>query len=106
LLRAAGFEYRRLEELGFMLVVHEIHCVYHQPAAFDDVLRLRTTTVAARGARVEHRYEVFRDDLLLAEGRSVVACINRAGRVTRLPDFLLSHVGDATDMDMTKVDDS
>ena len=90
MLRAAGFDYRRMEELGFMLVVHEITCVYHQPAVFDDVLRLRTTTVSARGARVENRYEVFRGEQLLAEGRSVVACINRAGRVTRLPDFLLS----------------
>lgn len=90
LLRAAGFEYRRLEELGYLLVVHEITCVYHQPAVFDDLLRVRTTTVSARGARVEHRYQVFRASEMLAEGRSVVACINRAGRVTRLPDFLLT----------------
>jgi acyl-CoA thioester hydrolase len=90
LLRAAGFEYRRLEALGYLLVVHEITCVYHQPAVFDDLLRVRTTTVSARGARVEHRYEVLRDNQLLAEGRSIVACINRAGRVTRLPDFLLT----------------
>lgn len=94
LLRAAGFEYRRLEELGCLLVVHEITCVYHQPALFDDVLRVRTTTVSARGARVEHRYEVFRGSELLAEGRSVVASINRSGRVTRLPDFLLTSPTD------------
>lgn len=90
LLRAAGFEYRRLEELGYLLVVHDINCVYHQPAVFDDLLRVRTTTVSARGARVEHRYQVFRGSELLAEGRSVVACINRSGRVTRLPDFLMT----------------
>ncbi len=53
LLRAAGFDYRRLEALGFMLVVHEISCTYHQPAAFDDLLRLRTITVLARGASRE-----------------------------------------------------
>jgi acyl-CoA thioester hydrolase len=87
-------------------VVHEINCVYHRPAAFDDILRLRTTTVAAKGARVEHRYEVFRDGLLLAEGRSVVACINRAGRVTRLPDILLPFAAIAENIDVTKVDDS
>ncbi len=109
LLRAAGFDYRRLEELGFYLVVHEITCTYHRPAAFDDLLRLRTTALSAKGARVEHRYEVFRDGDLLAEGRRVVACINRAGRVTRLPDFLLPYtesLAKALPIDVTKVDDS
>src|SRR5918993_1041142 len=60
LLRAAGHSYRQLEESGYMLVVAEISCKYFLPAAFDDVLRLRTSTVSARGARVEHRYEVYR----------------------------------------------
>ena len=88
LLRAAGHGYRQFEEAGLMLVVAEISCKYYLPADYDDLLRLRTTTVAARGARVEHKYEVFRGDELLAEGRSVVACINREGRVTRLPKWL------------------
>ncbi len=106
LLRAAGFYYRRLEELGFHLVVHKINCTYHRPAAFDDILLLRTTTVSANGARVEHRYEVYRGEELLAEGHSIVACINRAGRVTRLPDYLLPFTEEAKDIDVTKVDDS
>jgi acyl-CoA thioester hydrolase len=89
LLRAAGHNYRQLEESGYMLVVAEISCKYFLPAAFDDVLRLRTSTISARGARVEHRYEVYRGSELLAEGRSVVACINREGRVSRLPNFLV-----------------
>jgi acyl-CoA thioester hydrolase len=89
LLRAAGFDYRRLEAEGFMLVVAEIGCRYYLPASYDDLLTLRTTTVAAKGARVEHAYQVFRDGELLAAGTSVVACINRQGKVTRLPRFLL-----------------
>ncbi len=89
LLRAAGFDYRHLEQSGFLLVVTEIACQYYLPASYDDVLTLRTTTVAAKGARVEHRYEVFRDGELLATGRSIVACVTRQGKVTRLPQFLL-----------------
>jgi acyl-CoA thioester hydrolase len=83
LLRAAGYDYRALETEGYLLVVAEISCQYYLPASYDDLLTLRTTTVAARGARVEHRYEV------LAVGRSVVACVTRSGKVTRLPKFLL-----------------
>jgi acyl-CoA thioester hydrolase len=90
LMRAAGYSYRELEAQGWMLVVSEITCKYHRAAVFDDVLRLVTTIVQAKGARVENRYQVFRGDELVAEGRSVVACIDRSGRVRRLPEEFTS----------------
>jgi acyl-CoA thioester hydrolase len=89
LLRAAGYTYRQIESEGWMLVVAEISCQYYMPANYDDLLRLRTTVVEARGARVINKYQVFRGDTLLAEGASTVACINREGRVARLPQTLL-----------------
>jgi acyl-CoA thioester hydrolase len=88
LLRAAGHSYRELEEAGIFLVVAEVSLQYYLPAFFDDFVRVRTTTVRAKGARIEHRYEVFRGDQLLAEGATTVACIDRTGRVTRLPQWL------------------
>ena len=88
LLRAAGYSYKRLEEEGVLLVVAEISCQYFLPAVYDDLLRLITTTVAAKGARIEHEYQLFRDAELLVKGRTVVACVDRAGRVRRLPDWL------------------
>ena len=89
LLRAAGHSYRKLEEAGIFLVVAEVSAQYFLPAFFDDVLRLRTTTVRAKGARIEHRYQVFRGEELLAEGHTTVACINQSGRVSRLPEWLV-----------------
>ncbi len=88
LLRAMGHSYRELEEAGIYLVVAQASLQYYLPALFDDVLRLRTSTVSAKGARIEHRYEVFRGDELLAEGTTTVACIDKSGRVTRLPPWL------------------
>jgi len=88
LLRLGGHSYRELEEAGIFLVVAEVSVQYFLPAFFDDVLRLRTTTVRAKGARIEHRYEVFRGDELLAKGQTTVACISRSGRVSRLPEWL------------------
>ena len=90
LLRAAGHSYRELEAAGLFLVVAEVAIQYYLPALFDDVLRLRTTTVRAKGARIEHRYEVFRGEELLADGQSTVACIDRTGRVKRLPAWLVA----------------
>jgi acyl-CoA thioester hydrolase len=89
LLRASGFSYRRIEQEGWMLVVSEISCKYLQPANYDDVLRLRTTIVETRAASVIHEYRVFRGETLLANGRSVLACIDREGRIQRLPEGLL-----------------
>jgi acyl-CoA thioester hydrolase len=89
LLRAAGYTYRQIEAEGWMLVVSEISCQFYRPAIYDDLLRLRTTVVEARGARVVNTYQVFRGEALLAEGRSVVACIKPDGRVARLPKGLL-----------------
>ncbi len=88
LLRAAGLTYREIEEQGWMLVVAEISCKYHRAASYDDLLRLRTTVEQARGVRVVNRYEVFRGEELIAEGRSTVACVDRQGRVRRLPKVL------------------
>jgi len=89
LMRAAGYSYRELEESGLMLVIAEINCRYYAPAAYDDVLRIRTETVSSRGARIEHHYQVHRGQTLLVEGRSVLACINREGQIRRLPPFLV-----------------
>ena len=88
LLRSAGISYREVEELGLFLVVSDISCQYFLPASYDDLLTLRTTTVSARGARIEHTYQVLRDDQLLARGHSIVACVDREGRVRRLPEWL------------------
>jgi acyl-CoA thioester hydrolase len=89
LLRASGHSYKELEAAGIFLVVAEVNVRYYLPAFFDDLLRLRTTTVRAKGARIEHRYEVFRGQELLAEGTTTVACIDKSGRVARLPKWLL-----------------
>jgi acyl-CoA thioester hydrolase len=89
LLRAAGLTYRRFEEEGWMLVVFEISCKYLQAACYDDVLRLRTTLVESRGAKIINEYQVFRGETLLAKGRSVLACVDRTGRVQRVPEVLV-----------------
>jgi acyl-CoA thioester hydrolase len=93
LLRAAGHSYRELEEAGIFLVVAELSVRYFLPAQFDDVVRLCITTIAAKGARIEHRYEVRRGPELLAEGSTTVACIDNTGRVKRLPEWLLPVQG-------------
>jgi acyl-CoA thioester hydrolase len=77
-----------LERDGIILVVNKIACKFHRPSRFGETLRLQIRTVRARGARIDHEYRVLRGHELLAEGESTLACIDRDGRVQRLPDFL------------------
>jgi len=88
-LLARGYDYADLERDGVILVVNKIACKYHRPCKFGDTLRLQIRTVRARAARIDHQYRLLREGELLAEGESTLACIDREGRVQRLPDYLL-----------------
>lgn len=89
LLRACGRNYKDLEAAGVYLVVAEAHLEYFLGAEFDDLLHLTTTTERSKGVRILHRYELRRGEQLVARGRTTVACVDKAGKVTRLPVWLV-----------------
>lgn len=90
LMRSLGHSYRELESTGLMLVVSEMNVRYLGAAQFDDLLRLTTQVAEARGATIRHRYQLVRavDGTPIVEGDSRVACVDRSGRVRRLPEYL------------------
>ena len=91
LLRAQGHSYRDLEDRGFLLVLTRVQVRYKRPARYDDLLTLRTTVVRTTLVKIEHRYELVRDGLVLAEGETTLGCVDREGRVQPLPEFLQKH---------------
>ena len=91
LLRSRGVSYRDLEDQGYLLVLTRLQVRYRSPARYDDLLTLRTTVARTTSVKIEHRYELFRDGALLAEGQSTLGCVNREGRVQMLPAFLLEE---------------
>lgn len=95
LLRSTGKTYRELEDEGTLMVIVKIGCKYMRPARYDDVLRLRTRTRRVTAAKIEHEYQLFRGDELLAEGESTLACVDRNGRVQRTPEWLRFDDGDS-----------
>ncbi len=86
-LRARGFSYRDMEDAGFLLVIIDIGCKFKRPARFDDLLTLRTIEEKITHVKIVHRYEVYRDGQLLAEGHSTLACVDRDGRPQALPQL-------------------
>jgi acyl-CoA thioester hydrolase len=88
LLRHRGISYREIEDAGHFLVIVDIDCKFKRPARYDDLLTVRTTVEKVTHVKIVHRYEVFRDGLLLAEGHSTLACVDRDGKPQALPELL------------------
>ena len=74
LFRAQGGSYRRMEELKLYFVVARIDVRYRRPARYDDLLTLHTEIARVTPAKLEH---------------SVIACVNEAGEVQRIPEDLV-----------------
>lgn len=91
MLKAMGHDYADLERDGVFLVVHSVGCKFMRPARFGDTLRIVTEVVRATPARIEHRYHVFIENLQVAEGQSVIACVDGDGNIQRMPDILLNE---------------
>lgn len=88
LLRAAGGNYRKMEEEGRFVVVVRADCRFLRPARYDDLLRLRTTVVRVTPAKIEHEYQVLRDGERLAVGHVTLAVVDRDGKVCRVPEWM------------------
>src|SRR4030042_1432005 len=90
LLRANGVAYKDLEAAGVFFVVARLNIKFRRPAQYDEKLLLETVCSAVSAAKVEHVYKLTRsgDGLILAEGSSVLACVNEEGKVRRVPEFM------------------
>jgi acyl-CoA thioester hydrolase len=88
LLRSLGVSYKDIEDQGFFLVLTRVQVRYKSPSRYDDLLTLRTLLVRTTLVKIEHRYELVRDGLLLAEGETTLGCVDRTGRVQPLPEAL------------------
>jgi acyl-CoA thioester hydrolase len=81
-----------MEARQLYYVVAKLECRYRQPARYDDVLTLQTTTARFTRVRVDHTYALRRGGRLLAEAHSTLALVGPDGRPTALPDDLYAQI--------------
>ena len=89
LMRALGFDYKLMEiEDDTFIVVADVHCRYHHPAHYDELLTVRASILEAKNRTLKFGYELFRqsDNKLLATGHTTHVACNRAGHVKQFPD--------------------
>src|SRR5512136_2447024 len=89
LLRAAGFRYRDLEEQGVLFVVARTACTFRRPARYDDLLKLQVRIVRQTRARIDHEYRLLREGVVLCEATTTLACVDRNGRPTAIPEYIV-----------------
>jgi len=85
LLRSQGKSYADLEQAGVLFAVIKAECNFKAPARYDDELTLYTRISHQTMVRIDHAYELKRGDILLAEGKTTIACIDRQGQLQAIP---------------------
>ncbi len=90
LLRANGLVYKELEKEGIFFVVVELHIKYRRSAEYDEELQLETICSSVTASKIEHIYKLTRcsDGAILAEGSSILACVDADGKLQRIPEFM------------------
>ncbi|MCZ7646733.1 MAG: acyl-CoA thioesterase [Planctomycetota bacterium] len=89
-MRELGCPYRELEARGILMPVVRLDLRYVAPGRFEDNLVIGTRLLELRRARVvfENRVEREASDgarELLVQGAVELACVDREGRIQRLP---------------------
>jgi acyl-CoA thioester hydrolase len=93
LLRSLGHSYADLERAGLFFVVVKAECRYKSPARYDEELALTTRVVRQTSVRIDHAYELKRENTVLAEATTTIACVDRDGQLQPIPDFLAPEPG-------------
>jgi len=93
-LRQIGLPYSTIEQQGFHFPVTEVSCRYANSARYDDIIRIETDLVELGRASLSFNYRISRETNqdLLATGSTKHACIDHAGKVTRMPAILLNAI--------------
>ncbi len=85
LVRAAGIDQVALKAAGLVFAVRRVEADYISPARFDDLLEVRSTLTALKGASLEMRQEVWRETTLVFRAGVTLVMLTEQGRPARFP---------------------
>jgi acyl-CoA thioester hydrolase len=89
LLRKGGMDYRDLEARNTYLAVVSLSVTYKRPARYDDIVHLHTSLKEIGHVKIEHEYALYREEELLTTASTVLACLDREGRLRAMPETLV-----------------
>lgn len=91
LLRSTGVSYDQVEKDGLLMVVARLSIHYKSPAPYDMLIRVTATLSEITRAKLIHDYriECEADQKLIATAQTTLACVDREGRLCKVPDWLV-----------------
>ncbi len=94
LFRDMGIVYADWESAGISLPLTKAFCHYLQPARYDDLLTVETEIEYVRRASIKFRNTISNDynTDILATGYTIHACLNREGKIIRLPEKMTAMI--------------
>ncbi len=89
-LHKRGVTYAAWAAGGRHLPVVDANVRYRAPARFDEVLTIETSLVELRSVSLRYAYRISRDEALLCEGTTRLACIDDAHKLHRFTAAMLA----------------
>ena len=94
LLRELGIPYSQIENMGYYLPLTEVNCHYLCPARYDQIVLIETQIIFVKRASIKFRFLIWdeKQEKTLVEGESVHACINKQGKIVRIPREIIEKI--------------
>ncbi len=95
-LRQVGLPYKTIEAQGLHFPVTAVSCRYFKPAHYDEMITIATQLTSVGRASLSFDYAVCREDdsASLSSGSTKHACVDAAGRITRIPGNVLQRLAE------------
>lgn len=89
-MRSLGIPYKRMEELGYLLPVRDLHIKFIKPAFYDDVVRIKTMIKKMPSVRHDFSYEMFnsKGELINAAETTLVYLDKESRKPVDCPEFV------------------
>ncbi|MBL9021908.1 MAG: acyl-CoA thioesterase [Myxococcales bacterium] len=84
-LHKRGLNYETWIKQGIHLPVVETRLRYKKAARFDDILQIETTCASVTRVTIRYDYRVLRDEEVLCEGETLLACVGDDLAPKRIP---------------------
>ncbi len=86
LLRGFGIDLQQYHEQGISFAIARAQINYHAPARYNDLIDVETVITAQRGASIDMRTDIFREDgTHCTTGDITMVCLNEHGKAVRIP---------------------
>jgi len=81
-----GVNVAEFHNKGSMFAVVDVDIHYKRPAKLGETIEVTTEIVAMTAVTISIKHQILRDSVLLVEANVRIACIDRNGKPTRIPE--------------------